>query len=474
MKNTISKLAAALAFAAILFVSILPATAQFADQATYVTASGTANAITLPVQNWSRNLPGVPLRFLPTADNTSSVTVLVNGVGSPVALLKPSNAGLVALSGGELRSGQMATVAYDGTQFVLLNQLGQSVLASALANSALSYGQIVNLQLNASVGTNALTIAVKTSAGTDPTATNPVLIPFRDNTIANGGPKIVALGGALSFTISSSNTMGCTSASMCRLWIIAICSTGLECTNSGTTDVVGLCAINVYNGTDISAIDESALWTSASGTGGGSSAQTLYCGISAVTARAIRILGYVDIQEATAGTWATGPTVTQLFGPGIKKPGDVLQSRIGTTSSTTTSTSGANVATNLTRAISLSSAANLARVQALGTGATVSIPSGNQITSQISRGSGPTLIGNVAVFFVNNSSFSSSALINFALDKPNTTSSTSYTVYFGQSGGSSTAIYLQGGGTGIIVVDEIMGALPEPVNDDGGPARMVG
>lgn len=311
------------------FALVLGATAanaQFTAQATFAgTAGGTANALALTVPNWTKNLAGVPLTFIPSADNTGATTVQVSGVASPIPLLKPANPGLAALSGGEVRNGQLTTVVFDGTSFILQGQLGKSVLASSLSASALSFETATNLALVASVNTNALTIAVKTAAGADPAADTPVLVPFRNNTIANGDPKIVAITGALSLTINSGNTMGCASAQYCRLWIVAICASGLDCANSPGTNTVGLCAFNARNGVSIAPINEAQLQTSASGTNGGNSAQTYYCNISSVTARAVRILGYVDILETVAGTWASGPTFTQLFGPGIKRPGDTVQ-----------------------------------------------------------------------------------------------------------------------------------------------------
>lgn len=119
-----TKIARSFAPLALLLAAVLlgsPAAAQFSDQATYVgTAGGTANAITLAVKNWSRNLPGVVVRFLPSARNTGAATVVVNGVGSPIALKKQTGAGLANLTGGEVDPAQIAEIAFDGTQWQLL------------------------------------------------------------------------------------------------------------------------------------------------------------------------------------------------------------------------------------------------------------------------------------------------------------------------------------------------------------------
>jgi len=115
-----SRILAPLAVAAAIFLAPFTAQAQFADQATYVaTPGGTANAITLTVPNWTRNIPGVPIRFLPAAQNTGATTVVVNGIGSAVAIRKPTGNGVVALTGGEINTTEVAEITFDGTQWNL-------------------------------------------------------------------------------------------------------------------------------------------------------------------------------------------------------------------------------------------------------------------------------------------------------------------------------------------------------------------
>ena len=429
---------------ALFLLSVTPGHAQFADQAQWAgTAGGTATAITLAVPNWDTNKAGVPVRFLPSADSTGATTINVNGVGA-IALNKPANTGLAAIAAGDLRSGQYAEVVYDGTRFVLTNQLGQSVIASSLSSSALGFTPPVNLQLSAAVATNNLTISLLTAAGAAPTATTPVNIVFRDATIANGDPVLVSVTGALTFTINSTNTMGCVSAQMCRLWVMAI-------NNAGT---VALCAFNALNGTNVIAPNEAAVQTSASGTTGGSSAQTLYCGTSAVSSKAIRYLGYVEIQEATAGTWATGPTYTQLFGPGIPKPGSTVQvvTNSTTTAGTTSSTTFAALSSGMTTSIVPTSAANVIRIHTTGT---VGISGG--IASyglQVARST--TLIGNPLALL--NEVAGDPAAVPAAIlvyDVPNTTSSVTYGFY-GKASASGMSYPVSSSGA-IIELEEIQG-----------------
>lgn len=467
----------AIAAAALLAVSSLaPARAQFADQATYAgTGAGSANAQTITISNATSyaDLVGVLVKFIPGATNTAAATLNVNGFGSSPSFRKPNGAGVTALTGGEIVSGQPTYVMYDGTYFNLVAPALLPVGAANFASSASSFGTPTNLQINATVATNALTIAVKGNNGSDPSATNPVLIPFRDSTIANGGPKVVSLQSALSFTIASGNTMGCQNAVMCRLWIVAICSTGLSCTNSAGSDVVGLCAFNatsVSGGVvqSVAAINEAGLQTSASGTSGGNNAQTYYCSISAVTSRAIRILGYVEIQEGTAGTWTTGPTYVQLMSPTIKRPGDRVQAVVGTSTTAASTASGvfAYLSTQYSLALTPTSAANPVLARMFGTGLMSAAGTG---TLQLVRNGTPTVVG-VAQILGNQVTSQDSSITIEAFDLPNTTSQVTYSPQGKQSGG--TFSFPPSGGGISITLEEIMGAL-EPDNDDA-LATMVG
>jgi hypothetical protein len=444
---------------AVMAMLCAPAHAQFANQANYAGASAGTNTITIPLANWVRNLVGVPVRFLPANSNTGAATANVNSVGA-ANILKPNNGGLTALTGGEIRASQMATIVFDGTQWVLQDQLGTFTEASTLASSALQSGMPYNMALSASVSANALTVSMLTAAGGTPSAASPVIIPFRNSTIANGIQQNVLVTGALTFTIASSATMGCTSAAMCRLWIVAICSSGLSCTGSPGTDTVGLCAINVRSGTNILSINEASLQTSASGTSGGSSAQTYYCNISSVTSRAVRIVGYVDIQEVTAGTWATAPTTVQVFGPGVKRPGEIVSSWSSTITAGTTINSSAPTLSSITISVTLSSAANITRLRAntvyRNVGAT------GLALGQLGR-SGPTLFGNLTYINVSSTNIATWTGSDF----PNTLSAITYGVYAWQTSGNNI-LFCDGGSivcTNEISVDEIMSSL-EPSNDN--------
>lgn len=444
------KIGAALLGLFLIAVSAIPAGAQFAVQATAIQSVAGTNTITgtLPnVVSYADVLNVlVKLTPAPATGNTTAATLNLNSIG-PIAINKPTLSGLVALTGTELVAGQPAILMYNGTVFVLLSVTSTTVAASNLANSSLGFSVPVNLQLNASVGSNQLTIAVKGNNGSDPSATNPVLFSFRDTTIANGDPVMVSLQAPLSFTIGSGNTMGCVSAQMCRLWIEAI-------NNAGT---VALCAFNALSGTNIDGpIDEGVLQTSQSGTSGGSSAQLLYCSTTAVTNKAFRIIGYVEIQEGTAGTWATGPTFVQLFGPGIKKPGDVVK-EVNFAGGTSTTPS---------QAITPSSAANIIKFNAMYN-CTLSVSSPSSANFALRRSS--TVLDTMAAGGIAGAEGLNVVASETLFDNPNTTSSTTYSIL--NSGATCAGVV-----TSHITLEEIQSML-EPANDNmliDQPLRMVG
>jgi hypothetical protein len=456
------KIGAALVALFVFAAAMLPARAQFADQATAIQSVAGTNTITgtLPnVVSYADVLNVlVKLTPAPATGNTTAATLNLNSIG-PIAINKPTSAGLVALTGTELVAGQPALLMYNGTVFVLLSVTSTTVAVANLANSSLQFGVPVNLQLNASVGSNNLTIAIKGNNGSDPSVTNPVLIPFRDTTIANGDPVIVSLQSALSFTVNSTLSMGCTSGNMCRLWIIAI-------NNAGT---VALCAFNALSGTSVAAINEGILWTSNTNNNGSSLAQVLACGTTSVTNKAIRILGYLEISEVTAGTWATGPTFVQLFGPGIKKPGDTVQIVAPAPNTTQTTLLTTQTQTGISATIVPTSAANVIKVSS---NVNVLGGSGSNGIVQLSRGTAPTLFGDQG-------SFTCAVQVCIqpirGIDSPFTTSSLTYYI-FGKSSANNivvndiAATYAP---SSSIIVEEIMSAL-EPAANDNEPLRMVG
>lgn len=96
-----------------------PAQAQFVEQSTYGgTSAGTANAQTITIANYSKNMVGVTLRFVPGFTNTGPTQINVSSLGL-VNVVRPSSIGNTGLSGGELLAGELTCVVYNGTAYQL-------------------------------------------------------------------------------------------------------------------------------------------------------------------------------------------------------------------------------------------------------------------------------------------------------------------------------------------------------------------
>ncbi len=178
--------------------------------------------------------------------------------------------------------------------------------------------EITNCTVAESHAASAVTFAIKTVAGTDPTISDTVVIPFRNSTAGTGNYVYRTLTAALSFTISSGSTMGFSNATPGRIWLVLFDDAG----------TVRLGAINCLNGINIYPLGgfPIASSTAEGGAGGADSAHVFYTG-TAVTSKAYYVLGYASYETGltTAGTWAASPTRMQLFMPGVPLPGSEIQ-----------------------------------------------------------------------------------------------------------------------------------------------------
>jgi len=435
------------------------------QQGLYATSTGgTANAQTVTIPNVTAyaDIVGVVISFVPTNANTGALQVNVNSLGLQT-VDKQGPGGLIALVGGEVEPSTVARMMWDGTQFELLNPVQMNVHAAGFVASAFSYGEPLNLGITAAIASNNLVLNVVNNAGATPTSSTPVPIVFR--TSGSGLPTVATVKAALTFTIDAGNSMGCTSAVVCRLWLIAL-------DNSGT---VQFCAVNLSTPGTILALNEAANLTSGGGTTGGSTLGTTYCNASAVTGQ-IRNLGYVEATY-TSGNWAS-VGVIQLMGPGVKKPGDSVQTVTYSTTASVTGGSGATktaIAWSATANITPTSVVNQIKVTIVGVARS---GSGTNGYIGLFRGTTSTVIGSQYQGGTETASTPSLfPVYNWVFDSPATTSAQTYGAYVNGAGivwlstaGSSCPVAC----TGYLILEEVMGALPEPANDDGGPMRMVG
>ena len=201
---------------------------------------------------------------------------------------------------------------------------------------------IVNCSISATVASSALTIALKTKAGSDPSAGDPVKIGFRSPTVTTGTYVQRTITSALSLVISSGSTLGHTSTNQHAIYVYGV--------DTGSGVVLGACSLR---------LDDSAVYSSTAegGAGGADSMNVLYTA-AAQTSKPIRLIATLISTQATAGTWATtpsnAPSVPRATSSFINDRPDLnlrLESALVTGSATTPSVSAqsSNWITSVTR-----------------------------------------------------------------------------------------------------------------------------
>lgn len=377
-----------------------------ADQGRLIVITVAGKTVTTP----DATVVTAPFTF--AINNQSAGTITIDGSGTQTVDGQLTQT---------LKAGAGCIVKTDGTNWFTYG-LKPAQLVSV--NPPYGFDAPINLGLAASVGSNILTIAIKTNSGADPTPGDPVLIPFRDVTIANGGPVWVAITAALSMTTNAVGaTLGTQNSVPFRLWIV--------CFNNGGTPVLALWHSGAGAATTaINPLAETNLQSATGISAAATSAGVFYCpNGTTLTSVAFRTLGFAayDSGLATAGTYASVPTKLQLFGPGVRKPGDIVQ------------TASANLATSV--AITPTSPSNLIKVvsttQLNGSSSTMNVTLKRGSTTLIVIGAQP------------GSTIASMPFAVSWLDNPGTTSATTYSL----SGTNGTP---QATNTNILL-DEIMG-----------------
>lgn len=158
-------------------------------------------------------------------------------------------------------------------------------------------GFMSNVQLTASVGSSALTIAVKNNAGNNPSSTDKARIAFRSATAATGSYVIREISGALSLVVSSGSTLGHASTIARYIYVYLI-------DNAGTVEL----AVSSQRFDDGSVVS-----TTAEGGAGGADAQYVMYSTTARTTVACRLIGRMLSTQVTAGTWALVPSELSLY-----------------------------------------------------------------------------------------------------------------------------------------------------------------
>lgn len=209
------------------------------------------------------------------------------GVAAPAGAVAIGElAAFADTSGAQLASSGLLPTAFGGSLLGLTDADALRLLGGV------STEPLVNGKLVASVAANALTIAVKTWAGGNPSAADPVWVIFRRSDGTSVLRKLVA---PLSLTVIAGDTQGAVNGVPFRLWVSMLDTAGtlsLFTTNASPANAQVVVNDHIH------------------------------------PAIVSRILGYMDWNSGlpTAGQWVAGPNVIQAFGPGIRMPGEIVQS----------------------------------------------------------------------------------------------------------------------------------------------------
>lgn len=243
-----------------------------------------------------------------TAEWYNSIrTALVNSENAPNIISYANDAAYVSAKGSAAAVGDFyfnTTVdyikVYDGAEWDTI------VDQAYVDNAAGASDEVVvfdNGAFDTSVAASAMTIdLVQADGSTDPsTGTAAVTIGFRSSTLGDGGFNKRSITSALSVVIPSGATLGQTSAKAEITYLYAL-------DNAGTVEL----AVSSFK------YDDSELKTTVALSGASDGALTLYS-TTQRTDVPIRLLGYFESTQATAGTWATNASTISSRPESIKE-----------------------------------------------------------------------------------------------------------------------------------------------------------
>ena len=294
--------------------------------------------------------------------------------GARTALDVPSNSEVLLDTFIDAKGDLITGTAADTPAILSVGTDGYVIKSQSGATKGLQYlppqagWSMENGYVDWSVSGNVLTIAIKTWAGADPSATDPVYVTFRNATVATPSLTRLKITAATSIAIDDTATLGTTNSVAFKLWAVLF--------NDGGTARMGV--INCLSGTSLYPLAGWGIASSTQESATADSAHVFYTDGAAVTSMAYTILGYATWESglATAGTWSAEPTREQLWGVGILLPGEPIQTQrtaysavaTGTTTIPFDDTIPQNTEGDeyMTRAITPTSASNLLIIEARG------------------------------------------------------------------------------------------------------------
>ena len=250
-------------------------------------------------------------------------------------------------------SGVIVTTAGSGAATYVLPANSSAEIIADGVNWVVAFGSSATptiLPVTASVASNALTVGL-----------NSTTLSFRNTTVGSL-PVTITNPSALSLVVPSTATLGTVSTVAARLVLLAL-------NNAGT---MALGIVNIAGGT---VLDESGLVSTTAISTGATSSSVIYS-TAALTNVAYRVIGYIDITESTAGTWATAPTNIQ--GSGLQVVASMGSLGFGQTWQTVTRTSGTTYYNTTGKPIYINANVNYTAA----TGSIYLIVNGSQVSTQ--------------------------------------------------------------------------------------------
>jgi hypothetical protein len=185
---------------------------QGGSTSTYITAAGADTITGTVTPTLTAYTTGQQFSFVAAGTNTTAVTLNIDGVGAKAV----TRAGTTALAAGDILTGQVALVEYDGTQFQLLDP---NAFTTFRISSTLTYGGVTL--------TNAVTGTGKMVLDTTPTIATPVLT---NPTVTNYVETLQAVG-----TVGASSTLALTNGTV----LTATLTASTPCTFTMPTATAG-------------------------------------------------------------------------------------------------------------------------------------------------------------------------------------------------------------------------------------------
>ena len=284
------------------FQDFIEASSEFHGNFTDIGTSGSAVTLATPTTMISRLTSGTLVSFEGlTAPTKSQLVAIFNATGNDVDILDDTAA--TAVDGILTGSGNDFTLTADSAVLLIYDLttdrwriVGGGSGGAAPSTTLDSSIDIENLAIATSVGSSALTIALKTKAGSDATALDPVNVAMRDITLTSGTYNIRTVISALSLVISSGSTLGQVNGQPSTIFVYLI-------DNAGTLELAA--SHSLFR-------EDTLATTTAEGGAGAADSATVMYSATARTGVPFRLIGKIINTQTTAGTWASAGTQIQI------------------------------------------------------------------------------------------------------------------------------------------------------------------